>query len=100
MKRCQRIGLGLTLAVALAAQASATAYTCHAVQYQDVIPESGIQGANYPSGVNDRGDSVGTYQICNQGICVEHGILRFANGTVVSIEYPKSNGTSAKTLDR
>jgi len=106
MKRWQRIGLGLTLAVALAVHASAAAYTCHAIQYQDVIPESSIQdanyasqGANYPSGVNDRGDTVGTYQICNEKICVEHGVLRFANGTVVSIQYPKSNGTSARSIN-
>jgi hypothetical protein len=99
MKRCQRIGLGLTLAVALAVQASATAYTCHAVQYRDVIPESSIQGANYPSGVNDRGDTVGTYQVCNNGSCVEHGVSRLANGTIVSIQYPKSNGTSARSIN-
>lgn len=99
MKRGQQIGLWLTLGVALAAEASAAAYTCHAIQYKDVIPESSIQGANYPSGVNDRGDIVGTYQVCNNGTCVEHGVLRLSNGTVVSIQYPKSNGTSARSIN-
>lgn len=99
MKRWQRIELGLTLALALVVHASAAAYTCHAIQYKDVIPESSIQGANYPSGVNDRGDTVGTYQVCNNGSCVEHGVLRLANGNVISIKYPKSNGTSARSIN-
>jgi len=90
MKCCQRLGLGFIVAGALAVQATATAYTCRAVQYQDVIPEASIERANYPSGVNDRGDTVGTYQVCNNGLCVEHGVLRYADGTIVSIQYPKS----------
>jgi hypothetical protein len=69
------------------------------VQYQDVIPEASIERANYPSGVNDRGDTVGTYQVCNNGLCVEHGVLRYADGTIVSIQYPKSHGTSARSIN-
>jgi YVTN family beta-propeller protein len=50
------------------------------------------------SGINNSGSIVGTYFIFDSGRILEHGFKRSSNGSVMTIDFPGSNGSSG--LDR
>jgi hypothetical protein len=76
----------------------AAAYTCQIFPYDQVVP-SGSTFITYPTGLNDSSQTVGSYQTCANGKCIHHGLLRAADGTITSIVYPNSVGTTARSIN-
>jgi len=76
----------------------ASSYTCETF-LEDSLISGNPSSVAYPTGVNDSGATVGTYQRCTNGVCVDHGFIRSNSGTIIEVVFPKAAGTSIRGIN-
>lgn len=76
----------------------ASSYTCETFS-EDSLISGNSSSLAYPTGVNDSGYTVGTYQKCANGVCVDHGFIRSSSGAITEVIFPNAGGTSVRGIN-